>query len=193
MGLDYKTYSDDQLLQLVQSNDELAFKQIFERYWRKLYAIAYNRLQTAQSAEDIVQEVLTMLWVRRADLKINSLNNYLSTAIRYNVFHEVRKNIKKNQFHHSLKTVYEDQNQMTIEEELRYKVIEEQLQKEINKLPEKCRLVFQYSRELGMSNKDISKQLQISLKTVEAHITKSLKHLRSALKQTFSVFLTLFF
>lgn len=193
MGHDYKTYSDDQLLQLVQSNNELAFKEIFERYWRKLYAIAYNRLQTAQASEDIVQEVLTMLWVRRADLKIKSLNNYLSTAVRYNVFHEVRKNIKKNEFQHSLKMVHESQNQITIDEELRFKVIEEQLQKEINKLPEKCRLVFQYSRELGMSNKDISEQLQISLKTVEAHITKSLKHLRSALKHTFSVFFTLFF
>ena len=193
MGHDYKTYSDDQLLQLVQSNDELAFKQIFERYWRKLYAIAYNRLQTAQSAEDIVQEVLTMLWIRRSDLKINNLNNYLSTAVRYNVFHEVRKNIKKKEFQHSLKIVHENQNQITIEEELRFKVIEEQLQKEINKLPEKCRLVFQYSRELGMSNKDISEQLLISLKTVEAHITKSLKLLRSALKQTFSIFFTLFF
>jgi RNA polymerase sigma-70 factor (ECF subfamily) len=192
MGHDYKTYSDDELLQLVQSNNELAFKEIFERYWRKLYAIAYNRLQTAQASEDIVQEVLTMLWVRRADLKIKSLNNYLSTAVRYNVFHEVRKNIKKNEFQHSLKVVHGNQ-QITIEEELRFKVIQEQVQKEINKLPEKCRLVFQYSRELGMSNKEIAHQLQLSSKTVEAHITKALKQLRSALKGAFSIFFTFFF
>lgn len=192
MGYDYKTYSDDQLLQLIQSNNELAFKEIFERYWRKLYAIAYNRLHTTQSAEDIVQEVLTMLWIRRTDLKIENLNNYLSTAVRYNVFYEVRKNIKKTELQHSLNIVYENQ-QFTIEEELRFKVIQEHLQKEISKLPEKCQLVFKYSRELGMTNKEIAHQLHLSSKTVEAHITKALKQLRSALKGTFSIFFTFFF
>lgn len=193
MAHHYKSYSDNQLLELVQSNDELAFKEIFERYWKKLYAIAYNRLQVQESAEDIVQEVLTLLWVRRADLKINSLNNYLSMSVRYNIFHEVRKNIKKMQLYDSLKKVQLDQPLITIEEELRFKVMQEYLQKEVNNLPEKCKLVFRYSRELGMSNKDIAEQLQLSIKTVEAHISKSLRHLRSALKQTFSIFFTLFF
>ena len=193
MANDYKTYSDDQLLHLVKSDDELAFEEIFQRYWRKLYAIAYNRLQTIHLAEDIVQEVLTMLWIRRADLEINSLNNYLSTAVRYNIFHEFRKNIQKTKFQDSLKIENIDQSYSTIEDELRYKVIQEQLQREVNKLPEKCKLVFQYSRELGMSNKDIAEQLQLSSKTVEAHITKALKHLRAAIKRTIPIFFIVFF
>jgi RNA polymerase sigma-70 factor (ECF subfamily) len=67
------------------------------------------------------------------------------------------------------------------------------LQKEVNKLPEKCKLVFQYSREHGMSNKEIAEQLQLSAKTVEAHITKALKHLRAALKGTTSLFFNFLF
>ena len=190
---DYKTYSDDQLLRLVQSDDEMAFKEIFQRYWKKLYAIAYNRLRITHSAEDIVQEVLTMLWIRRADLEINTLNNYLSTAVKYNIFHEFRKNSQKTKFEDSLKIKNQDHLYSMIEEELRYKVIQEDLRKEINKLPEKCKLVFQYSRELGMSNKDIAAQLQLSSKTVEAHITKAIKHLRAALKRTISIFFTVLF
>jgi RNA polymerase sigma-70 factor (ECF subfamily) len=190
---DYKTYSDDQLLRLVQADDEFAFKEIFERYWRKLYAIAYNRIQTTHSAEDIVQEVLTMLWIRRADLEINSLNNYLSTAVRYNIFHEFRKNNQRNKLEDSLKFLNQNQSTATIEEELRFKVIQQNLQSEINKLPEKCKLVFRYSRELGMSNKEIAQQLQLSGKTVEAHITRALRHLRAALKRTSSLFFTVFF
>lgn len=188
MSLNYKTFTDDQLLHLVQSDDQLAFKEIFERYWRKLYAIAYNRLQVEQSAEDIVQEVLSMLWVRRADLKINNLNNYLSMAVRYNIFNEVRKNIQKKRFQESFKIKSPGETHFNIEEELRFKVMQAYLQKEVNKLPEKCKLVFQYSREMGMSNKDIAEQLQLSSKTVEAHITKALKHLRSAMKRAFLIF-----
>ena len=120
MSYDYKAYTDDHLLYLIQSDDDLAFKEIFERYWRKLYAIAYNRLRMEHTAEDIVQEVLTMLWVRRADLKIKSLNNYLSMAVRYNIFHEIRKNIKKKEFNDSLKVENENESYFTIEEELRF-------------------------------------------------------------------------
>lgn len=190
---DYKTYSDDQLLHLVQSDDELAFKEIFHRYWRKLYAMAYNRLHSTHSAEDIVQEVLTMLWVRRADLRINSLNNYLSMAVRYNIFHEFKRNIQISKLQDSLKISSQNLVYTNIEDELRYKVIQQHMQKEVNKLPEKCKLVFQYSREHGMSNKEIAEQLHLSAKTVEAHITKALKHLRTALKRTPSLFFMFLF
>ncbi|AYD47345.1 RNA polymerase sigma-70 factor [Arachidicoccus soli] len=193
MVQDYKSYSDTQLLHLLQSNDELAFKEVFQRYWKKLYAIAYNRLRSTHAAEDIVQEVLTMLWVRRADLKIGTLENYLSTAVRYNVFHEWRKNIQKEKLNHALKTNSGDQPYTTIEETIRFKAIQEQLQNEVNKLPEKCKLVFQYSRELGMNNKEIAERLELSSKTVEAHITKALKHLRTVFRKTLSSFFILFF
>jgi RNA polymerase sigma-70 factor (ECF subfamily) len=72
-----------------------------------------------------------------------------------------------------------------------YHFLERQLAQEINQLPEKCRLVFTYSRELGYSNKEIAGELQISEKAVEKHITHARKklavNLRSLLHSLFSL------
>jgi RNA polymerase sigma-70 factor (ECF subfamily) len=181
-------YDDQALLSLVKDGDETAFKMIFERYWDKLYAIAYNRLQSKQAAEDVVQEVLTGLWERRTVWKIQSLNSYLATAVRYSVFHELKKALTRQSLPDDLPVP----GVLTVDDELRFKVLQERLQREVNTLPEKCRLVFQYSRELGMSTREIAEELEISPKTVEAHLTKALRQLRAHLGQFLSSFFTIF-
>lgn len=153
--------------------------------------MAYNRLQSKYGAEDVVQDVLSTLWTRREKLEINSLNSYLSSAVRYSIFHAVRKQLKDEELVRA--SSLHANTFTTIDEESKHKIIEETLRKEIDRLPEKCRLVFQYSRELGMSNREIAEELQLSSKTVEAHITRAIRQLRSVLKSSFSAFFTFFF
>lgn len=187
----YHSYSDEELLYLIRESDEAAFKEIFDRYWKKLYAISYNRLQSRHSAEDVVQDVLSTLWTRREKLEINTLDSYLSSAVRYSIFHAVRKQLRNEELAH---TIHTGKNAFTtIDEVSKYKTAEEAVQKEINRLPDKCRLVFQYSRELGMSNSEIAKELQLSSKTVEAHITRAIRQLRSVLKSSLSSLFSLLF
>lgn len=50
-----------------------------------------------------------------------------------------------------------------------------------NRLPEKCRLVFQYNKLQDRSLPDICEELNISPKTAEAHLTKALKIVRASL------------
>lgn len=153
--------------------------------------MAYNRLQSRHGAEDVVQDVLSSLWTRREQLSINSLNNYLSSAVRYSIFHEMRRRLKNDKLNQNF--LVNAEAVTSTEELLKYKLIEEAVQKEINKLPEKCKLVFQYSRDLHMSNLEIAESLQLSSKTVEAHITRALRQLRSALKNALSSFFSIFF
>jgi len=63
-----QSLSDDRLIALIRENDLLAFEHIYNKYWSKLYLSAYNILRERQAAEDITQEVLVNLWVKRADL-----------------------------------------------------------------------------------------------------------------------------
>ncbi len=84
-------------------------------------------MQSRHGAEDVVQDVLSKLWTRRQKLEINSLSSYLSSAVRYSIFHELRKQLKQEKLSHSL---HENTEAVTtIEENLKYKMIEEAVQK----------------------------------------------------------------
>lgn len=171
----YPPHSDEELVQLLQNNNEQAFNQIYQRYWRKLYAMAYHRLRSKQASEDVVQEVLAGVWQRRNTTAIQNLEAYLATATRFAVFRQLSREATLS----STDTTHnEPVTQGTPDERL----LLQQLQKEINRLPEKCRLVFQYSRDLGMTNREIADELDISQKAVEKHITKAIKSLRDHLK-----------
>ncbi|GAA4300121.1 sigma-70 family RNA polymerase sigma factor [Compostibacter hankyongensis] len=170
-------YTDDELLQLVKVSDETAFAEIYRRYWHKLYAVAVYHLHAGPGAEDVVQEVLAGLWLRRTELEITSLYAYLAAATRYAVFRQVAR---KNRERHILRGLSPEP--VAVEEEIRVHFLQEMIREEVNRLPEKCRLVFRCSRDKGMSNKVIARKFGISEKAVEKHITYALRQLRTQLK-----------
>ena len=71
------------------------------------------------------------------------------------------------------------------EDWLEFEELKSRLELLVSNLPEKCRLVYKMSRENGMSQKQIAEEFCISEKTVEAHIGKALKVLRTGLGQIF--------
>jgi RNA polymerase sigma-70 factor, Bacteroides expansion family 1 len=177
----YQLYDDDTLLTLLASDDELAFSEIYNRYWKKLVAVAYNRLKELQPTEDIVQDVFVGLWKNRHESAIKSLENYLATAVKYNVFKKIKNEEKAKAFQKS--------NQLTpvihpqIETALHYKRLLEIVAAEIESLPEKCKLVFKYSRVNNMTVNEIASTMNISPKTVENQLTKAIKRLKLTTKQ----------
>lgn len=85
-----QTYTDDQLLSLLHTNNESAYTEIFNRYWKAMFVTANNILQNKDAAQDIVQEVFTSLWQRRHETDISSLKSYLYQATRFQVFKAIR-------------------------------------------------------------------------------------------------------
>ncbi|MGH2553931.1 MAG: RNA polymerase sigma factor, partial [Chitinophagaceae bacterium] len=67
---------DRLLLRLVSQDDEAAFTELYERFWKKLFVAAYNRFKEKQQAEDIVHEVFASLWANRKKIEIESVDNY---------------------------------------------------------------------------------------------------------------------
>lgn len=176
----YVSYNNAILLELLSKSDESAFTEIYNRFWQKLFTIAYNRLKESQEAEDIVHDVFSSLWVNRGKIKIESLENYLATATKYMVLAKIKQQERKRMYDHSFhKTQVVE---LTVESSLHYKRILEIVKTEVDKLPEKCRLIFNCSRNEGMSIKQIADELNISSRTVENHLNKALKHLRVAIK-----------
>ncbi|RAJ87294.1 RNA polymerase sigma-70 factor (ECF subfamily) [Chitinophaga dinghuensis] len=174
-------------MERLRDNDAAAFTEIYEAYREKLLALAFNRLSDIQAAEDIVQDVFISLWNQRHNHQINNAGAYLATAVKYKILDRFRREQLLRQYQQVYSTDMPVPSNAP-DAALQFKHIQQLLQEEVNKLPEKCRLIFQYSREQGMPVKEIAQTLNISHKTVENQITKALRHLKGNIKHLFSTF-----
>ena len=179
--MDYRPLSDEVLLKFLKISDELAFEEIYLRYWRQLYYAALNKINSREVAEDIIQTVFADLWEKRERHSIKNISAYLGTSVKYQVINYIKSAIsKKAHLSHisESRKIEEDNNELA----LLVKELNETIDKAINRLPQKTQTVFRLSRFEKHSNKDISRIMDVSEKVVEYHITQSLKFLRLYLK-----------
>jgi RNA polymerase sigma-70 factor (ECF subfamily) len=181
--------SDTILLIKLQEGDHDAFNEIYNRYWKKLYFVAYKHLAENVEAEEIVQEVFLALWSKRSSLKIESLPAYLAAMTRYAVYHKLRHR-KKTPFT-TLEKIDDNGIGRILEEgSFENKLLLEIVSKLANELPEKCRLVFINNKLLDRPLAEVAEGLGISVKTAEAHLSKALKIIRTKAGDSFlSIFL----
>jgi RNA polymerase sigma-70 factor (family 1) len=171
--------SDVQLIDRLKSGDDGALTAIYKKYWQQLYLSAYHILKDEQACEDIIQELFIKLWDNRSSVQISvSLKAYLYASIRYEVYRQVRNSMSTSDVFDTLF----DRLQTPVDyENIEYKELIAQVSSAVNALPQKCREVYKLSREEYLSHKQIASRLNISTKTVENHLTKALKQLRTSL------------
>lgn len=176
--IDYSELSDIQLAHLLAEGDRLAYTEIYDRYIFVLLNHAYNKTRNREEAKDVVHEVFTMLWSKRAELNLNiNLSGFLYTSVR---------NIILNQFaHQSVQSRYIESVQHFANNEepitdhlIREKQLSVLIDREISSLSPKMREVFELSRRDHLSHKEISEKLDISEQTVSKHVTNALRILR---------------
>lgn len=172
--------SDQQLLSLLTTGDETAFAELYNRYWKKLLAIAYHHTKDKMLAEEIVQEIFINLWTRKNSPPIDSIEAYLATAVKFSVYKFFYRQKRHTEIENG--TCGKDVSFLS-EQQIEARFTQEYINGLVEKLPEKCRLVFKYSRNAGLSIPEISREMDIAEKTVEAHLTKGLKMLRFNLKR----------
>ncbi len=181
--------TDIELAERLKEGDQAAFTGIYNKYWELLLGIAYNRVKDTQVAEDIVQEVFTSLWRNRHKTEVISLKSYLATAVKYMALAYIEKQNR-------LPVTGQDTEELALpffadhESEIHYKYLLTVLHQETNKLPEKCRIIFKYSRQDGLSVKEIASQMSISPRTVETQLSRALKHFRKSFRRYTTHFFT---
>lgn len=184
---DLSTHSDQALVSLLANeNATTAFTELYNRYWKKLLVVAFSKLNDKAEAEEVVQDVFLGIWKRRQRLEIrHSFHTYIASSVKYEVLRKLAKQQKQKEFEErKAGELYVVNN--NVEEWMDYETTRAKIEDTVQQLPEKCRLVFRLSREKGMSEKEIAEELDIAPKTVEAHMTKALKKLRSSLQNLFS-------
>jgi RNA polymerase sigma-70 factor (ECF subfamily) len=177
-SLGVQLMTDEDLIALIREDDLGAFERIYNKYWSKLYLSAYNIIRDRQVAEDVTQEVLVNLWMKRANLKLTSLNAYLYTAVRYQVFNVIRSGKVRADLFNRLEELFSHNGG---EDLLSEKDINRLLEQGVAELPEKCRQIFIMSRKEHLSTKEIAERLGIAPKTVENQLTVALNRLRKTL------------
>lgn len=179
--LDVKNFTNVQLLNLIKADHEAAFKELYCRYWKHLYAFAYNRVRSREVAEEIVQDFLTHFWLNRHKLNIQtSFEGYVYTSIKNLVLNYFAREARKSQLLEKVSMNISALDNST-EELIMLHELRSVITREVSQLPVKCRSVFELSRLENKSNKEIAQTLGISEKTVEGHLSKAIKRLRLSL------------
>lgn len=173
--------SDDELLSLLGDKRNDAFTEIYSRYWKKMLLVAWNHTKNKTTAEDIVHEVFISLWQKKDIVSIENLAGFLTTAVKFSIFKNHQRELRRSELARQNYTFAD----ITLDEEkLDALFLQEYVNGLIEELPERCRMVFKYSRELGMKNSEIAAEMNISEKGVEANLTRALKVIRGGLKNS---------
>lgn len=157
-----------------------AYTYLVETYHHKLCTYAYGLIRDYDLSEDIVQNVFIKVWKQRKKLKDDiDLNNYLYKSV-YNGFidqyRKMRPVFSLEKVHiDTLKVFVQDDSENSLERIIVY------VQNEIENLPPKCKQAFLLSKQEGLTNHEIAEYLNISIKSVEGHITKAFSILRKTL------------
>jgi len=170
------------LLKLIQKGDKQAFKYLFDSFFAALCRFLRMFVGDHSIAEDIALDVFTSIWEKRADLDIKiSWKAYLFQAARNKALNYNRYN---NRFVPvSDWSLYEKSYQ---DYSLELKELELLIREAVCTLPDLCRDIFHKSRMEYKTNKKIAGELDISVKYVEAQITKALKMIRKYLDESYS-------
>jgi len=157
------------------------YESVFREHYEPLTRYAHSILKNQEEAEDAVQRLFVKFWEKRFELQVDNTRAYLYRAT-YNTCLNQVKSTKNSRYH-----VSDSDAIIATSDEASDRVLGEELQVQIaeamDALPEKCRQVFQLSRFEEKSYKEISEELNISVKTVENHIAKALKIMRVELAE----------
>lgn len=165
--------------QAFEQNPRVGYELLFRRYYQPLYSHVTRLVYSPDIADDIVSEVFLNFWQKEAYTNITtSYRGYLLMSVRYAAFAHLRREFK----HESLDTV-EAQNAIlqtpSAEKTILFDELYLAIDQAIKSLPTQNQRVFMLSRFEGKSHAEIAQQLSISPKTVEVHIHKALRLLRT--------------
>lgn len=181
MGRIYKNTSDAGLIALLQEGDSNAFSEIYERFWLLLFRHAFRMTRDQDNAEDIVQDVFTLLLTKGKELKFNhTLSSFLYSAVRFRVLDKVGRMKTEESYIAGLQKTME-QGELTTERQVLVRELAFRIEVELEQLPEKMREVFILNRVHEYSYKEISQKLNITDHTVKKQISNALKLLRAKL------------
>jgi RNA polymerase sigma-70 factor (ECF subfamily) len=177
------TNLNDQLLIRIKRGDTQAFELLFRKYYVRLCCFSNRIIDNPEEAREVVQDVFAKLWEYRKEIRIEkSLVSYLFKTTQNNSINILRRRQMINKYVALYKLVYIEHREISTEQTMIATELNDNIKGAIAKIPPKCRKIFELSRIEGLKHQEIASLLKISIKTVEAHMSKALSILRIELK-----------
>ena len=172
----------------IKEGDIKAFERVFRQYYTSLCLYAFGITGRKDISEEVVQDVFYNIWKERENIRILcSVKSYLYGAVK-NQSLRYQEHLLVQDRHRDY--VLNNNNQSadySPQEELEYKELEEVINRTLKKLPERRMQIFRMHRVDGKKYKEIAERFSISVKTVEAEMTKAYRALRQEIeKYTFN-------
>ncbi|HLN20401.1 MAG TPA: RNA polymerase sigma-70 factor [Bacteroidales bacterium] len=173
---------EDLLASRIKRGDNQAFELFFRKYYVRLCCYSNKFIQNYDESCDIVSDAFLKIWENRNDIDTNSSLVSLVFKITRNLsLNHLRYRKVESKYLEILKVTYIDNSELSSYETYLGKELENEIQFALNKIPAQCKKVFELSRKEGLKYLQIAERLNISVKTVEVHMSKALRILRSEL------------
>ena len=176
-----------ELLDLVSVGDQTAFRKLYAHFYKRLFQFALALVKIRESAEEIVEDVFVRIWQQRENLQaIKNLRIYLYTATKNSSLNflsqKARQSITEPFDHIHVRL---DDSAITPEQILITAEIHQKIQKAVEALPPRCKMIFKLVREDGLKYREISEILNISVNTIDAQMAIAVKRITLAIEADF--------
>lgn len=181
------------LISSLKRGDLSAFDRIYRHYAPKLYGFAFNLVKSKIEAEGVVQEVFLKVWKNREQIDLHaSFDSYLFTITYNTVISLLRKKASEKKYIDYLQSIQIPSATNPTTADLEWRELQDEVDAIIDQLPTRQQEVYRLSREQGMTYAEIADQLNLSVNTVENHMGRALKFIRSHLTDHHSLKMLLF-
>ncbi len=175
--LAYINHTDQKLLEAIKQDNETAFAELFRRHWKRAQVIAFSKVGSRETTEDIVQELFISLWDKRKSLAIKNFPAYIYTSIKNSSLNHIESKLIHEKYWNYYKEFIPKSEKAT-ENMVQYDDLLEAIDQGLEKLSNKSKEIFFLNHLEGRSIPEIARQLNLSEKAIQYHITKSIKRLR---------------
>ncbi len=188
------SHTDSFMLRFNQG-DEKVFEEIFQLNYNRIVGFCTHFINDLEKARNHAQEAFIHLWLNREKIKTqNGIVSFLYTYAKSDCLDDLRHLKVKYRYENKILQVRENLiARQTLDSmdfnSLEFSELERLINDSVEKLPDKCKQIFIMSRVEGKKNQEIALELDISVKSVEANITKALKLLKIDLSEYLPVFL----
>jgi len=172
--------SQETIKKLTQG-EHCAFRLVFRTFYPKVYGFALGFLKDADDADDVAQTVFIRLWTHRESLeKVQNLDAYLYTITKNTVLNHI---VSQRAFTIDISTMRDlGADHASAQEQIEAQDLQLLIDMIVANMPTQRQTVYRMSREQGLSNDEIAKQLGLQKKTVENHLNLALGDIRKMLK-----------